>query len=62
MKHSQEEIINALKVIKDTCEEMPELYPCENCPLSKNGDCILQNQPPQDWKIKPSTPVWKAFE
>lgn len=62
MKHSQEEILNALQVIKDTCEEMPASYPCEHCPLSRNGDCILQEQAPEKWKIKSSHSVWKAFE
>ena len=62
MKHTQEEIVNALQVIKDTCKERYEGNPCGNCPLSKNGDCVLQNQPPEDWKIKPSAPIWRAFE
>ena len=62
MKHSQEEIINALKVIQDTCNEMPEIYPCEHCPLSKNGACVLLEQTPDEWNIKPNPSVWKAFE
>ena len=62
MKHTQEEIINALKVIKDTCEEQQEFDPCKRCPLSKNGACILQEQPPQEWKIRTSPPEWKAFD
>ena len=62
MKHSQEEILNALQVIKDTCEEMPEFDPCEHCPLSKNGNCILQEREPSIWAINPRTSVWKAFE
>lgn len=62
MTYTQEEILHALKVIKDTCEEMPEFDPCKHCPLSKNGNCVLQEQSPEEWKIGPSTPVWKAFE
>ena len=61
MAHTQEEIINALKVIQDTCKAQTT-HPCRSCPLSKNGDCILQEQAPEDWKINPSPPVWKAFE
>lgn len=62
MKHSQEEIINALKVIQDTCSETHEPNPCDKCPLSKNGTCILQEQEPVAWKIRTSEPIWKAFE
>lgn len=61
MKRTQDEIINALKVIQDTCKSQG-IEPCRHCPLSKNGDCVLQNQAPEDWKINPSPPVWKAFE
>ena len=62
MKYTQEEIINALKVIQDTCREAPTSDPCEHCPLSKNGNCVLQDGSPDSWKIKASQPVWKAFE
>lgn len=62
MKHSKEEIINALNVLQDTCKEAPIMNPCEHCPLSKNGECVLQERAPDDWKIKASAPVWKAFE
>lgn len=62
MEHSQEEIIRALGIIKDTCKEQTERNPCENCPLSKNSRCILQEQTPEEWKIKKSPQVWKAFE
>jgi hypothetical protein len=61
MEHSQEEIITALKIIQDTCKAQG-LDPCHNCPLSKNDTCILQDQAPEEWKINPSPPVWKAFE
>lgn len=62
MKHTQEEIINALKVIQDICIERQETYPCEHCPLSKNGDCVVQAQNPEKWKIRTSPPEWTAFE
>lgn len=61
MEHTQEEIINALKIIQDTCRAQT-VHPCYNCPLSKNGDCVLQEQSPEDWKISTKPPVWKAFE
>lgn len=57
---TQEEITNALKIIQDTCKAQGE-HTCRNCPLSKNGDCVLLEQAPEEWKINPSPPVWKAF-
>ena len=64
MAHTKEEIINALKIIQDTCKAQKMNFPCKHCPLSKNGgDCVLQEQAPEDWKINTSPPVlWKAFE
>lgn len=62
MKHTQEEIILALKVIQNTCNEAPTVHPCKSCPLSKNGACVLQEEPPSDWKITTSPPVWRAFD
>lgn len=61
MKHTQDEIINALKVIQDTCKSQG-IELCRYCPLSKNGGCVLQEQAPIDWKINPSPPLWKAFK
>lgn len=58
---TQEEITNALKIIQDTCKAQG-VNPCYNCPLSKDGDCVLQDKAPEDWKINTSPPVWKAFE
>lgn len=60
MKHTPEEIIHALQVIQDTCKENPSSS-CEHCPLSKNGICVLEEQIPEDWNIKPSPSIWKAF-
>ena len=62
MKHSQEEIINALKVIQDTCNEQHAPYPCEQCPLSKNGGCVIQEQSPDEWKIRTAPPKWTPFD
>ena len=62
MKHTQEEIINALKVIQDVCKEAPDSHPCEHCPLSKNGYCVLQEKSPESWKLRTNPPVWTAFE
>lgn len=62
MQHTQEEIVNALKVIQDTCKNMKGAYACEKCPFGKNNECVLQEQAPVDWTIKPNHSIWKAFE
>lgn len=62
MEHSQEEIIRALGIIKDTCSERQWINACKTCPLSKEGECALSRQSPEEWKIKTYPSVWKAFE
>ena len=58
MKHSREEIINALKIIQETCLE----HRCEDCPFGNdNAECILMNFTPEDYVINETT-VWRAFE
>lgn len=55
----REEIIKALKVIQNTCKSFPR---CSQCPFGTNdNDCVLQNQPPEDWNIGEETAVWRAF-
>lgn len=61
MKYSESEIINALKVIKETCEEYET---CDNCPLSicnQNRCGLTYNKneekiTPERWKIVGETP------
>ena len=59
MKPTQKEIINALKVIQDTCKTYGV---CHNCPLSIDNVCVFQDQAPENWEINTSPPVWKAFK
>ena len=60
MKHTKQEILNALQIIKDecTCAE------CYNCPFRYNGEeCAIKDYPPVDWQIKKEKEsVWRAFE
>ena len=60
MKHSQEEIVNALKVIKETCEDAKE---CADFPIYREdlGYCNFKYNDPQDWKINFPYKVWRAF-
>ena len=57
MKHTKEEIINALKIIKDECDNTN----CVDCPFRdfyKIGEhqCKLHQQSPCDWEINDTPP------
>lgn len=65
MKHTKEEIINALKVIKDECEGTI----CGKCPfgshISYNGTlCKLRLDEPVEWEIAelPPPETWRALK
>lgn len=65
MKHSKEEIIGALKIIKDECASHGE---CEKCPLfyDENGrrTCKLHcGKVPSIWELNEHEPeTWRAFK
>lgn len=52
MKHTKEEILNALMVIKETCDEYEE---CEMCPFGSENDesCNLKFYVPSVWDMCP---------
>lgn len=57
--HTPEEIVNALKVIKEVCSQ----HKCDVCPLiMSNGECGVVDPvtQPEDWMIRPAN-AWKAF-
>lgn len=65
MKYTEEEILNALKVIKEVCAEFEN---CPNCPfykftesLSWTADCVIRNKMPRRWELNTSKPAWRAF-
>lgn len=65
MKHTKEEIINALKVIKEECAD----HACLDCPffVPKQRDtassCRIKNDAPQAWNITENKPeTWRAFK
>ena len=64
MKHTKEEILNALQIIKDECTDVD----CAKCPLGvrvKNSyGCMLKmDENPDAWRIKnEKDSVWRAFE
>lgn len=64
MKHSQEEILTALKVIQGVCTDNDDS--CDNCPLkgNHNGEtcCTILQKRPDRWEIVNKTEVWRAME
>ena len=63
MKHTQEEIIQALKVIKDECVSYNEnndgCYEC--CFYNERIGCLICDCSPYSWEIVNAEEVWRAF-
>lgn len=61
MKHTKEEIINALKVIKDECTGTQ----CYACPFGNDRDeCQFNEHDPSRWDIAelPPPETWRALK
>ena len=62
MKHTSEEILDALKVIKEVCEENKRCY---SCPLHSYKDewCNLKYWDAEDWDLNEGEDdrAWRAF-
>lgn len=57
MKYKKEDILNALKIIQETCNENGN---CTFCPFgTKYGDCNITDDIPSRWET--SQGEWKAF-
>ena len=58
MKHTQEEILKALQVLKDVCKESNN---CKECPLGDhNNECCFENGNPAEIELNYNTQVWRA--
>lgn len=57
MTYNHEEILDALRVIKTTCEDFRS---CDGCPFDKNDECYLKLDPP-DWVLNETNKNWCAF-
>ena len=55
---NRQEILKALQTIQNVCKAN---QCCDTCPLAKGNWCVIQDQSPEDWKIR-TTDTWKAFE
>lgn len=63
MKYTQEEILNALKIIKETCSEQDE---CKHCPFcgtfrDSRDFCVICDHTPSAWELNDATGEWRAF-
>lgn len=60
MRHLPEDIIEALRIIKNTCEEQED---CVCCPFGDNTElCLINSIIPKEWDINPNPPAeWKAL-
>lgn len=58
---TNEDILNALRIIKSVCEEN---YQCKSCPFydDNNEHCIPQSKPPAEYEILNGEPVWRAIK
>lgn len=43
-----EELIKALNLIKTECEKHGG---CDECPMCRYGECVINTDTPSDWKI-----------
>lgn len=60
MKHTKEEIVNALKVIKEEC--MANNCYCAECSFYNHG-CAIRDDDPCSWQIADTEPeTWRAFK
>ena len=64
MKHTKEEILNALQIINDECKVNGI---CGMCPFGddviQHGTyCRLKRSNPADWIIQEEKTVWRALE
>ena len=60
MKHTKNEILKALTIIKEVCEEIGDctICPCGDC----MGVCLVSDDVPTSWEIKEVEEVWRAFK
>jgi hypothetical protein len=64
MKHTKEEILNALQIIKDECTDTAG---CHVCPFARRAgsmySCMFKaDDTPEEWRIKrEKESMWRAF-
>lgn len=64
MTHTKDEILNALDIIKDTCDDFfaTKGKGCFDCPFGDDmGHCSINEQTPFSWELSPYK-IWRAIE
>lgn len=59
--YSHDEIINALKTVRNVCKQFDN---CNQCPLYNMAEttCVVQSKPPCDWIFIEESTVWRAIK
>lgn len=62
MKYSKEEILNALRIIRDICDENGGANCDITCPFSGDEDiCKISEWSPNGWVINEPEKKWRAL-
>lgn len=48
-KYTIDEMINAVTIVKEVCREQ---VCCDACPFCTDGDCVINEETPEDWEIE----------
>lgn len=57
-KYSHKEILEALNIIHEICLNTS----CSKCPFTRDGECEITLNAPDDWDIKDEDEtIWRAF-
>ena len=58
--HTNKGVLDALKVISDTCKNKST---CEDCPFGNDsGECFIGETIPSAWEFnEPDKTIWRAF-
>ena len=57
MNYTHEEVLKALTLIHEICDDTV----CDDCPFSTQGDCVIQDTSPNEWKVANNDGRWRAF-
>ena len=56
----KQEILKALALIQNICRKQEK---CGSCPFCMDDSfCQMQGQPPENWKLNNTEPIWRAFK
>lgn len=58
-----QKIYEALRTIKEVCDNNTEFDCCQKCPLGKaDGTCYVTRREPDKWKLKKPDPTIRLME